>query len=151
MTVLLIRHAEAGLRGGGDGPDEMRPLSAEGWRQAEAFAELFGGARIDRVLSSWYPRCRQTLEPLAASRGLPVEDHPALAEGADPEDALSLMESLEHAALCSHGDVIGGVITRLADDGVPLEGGLRWKKASTWALETRHGRVVSGRYLSPPA
>src|SRR5207302_617517 len=63
VTVFLIRHAEAGQRGGGSGPDELRELD---------------------------------------------------------------------------------------EAGVPLDGGLRWKKASTWALEVRGGKVVSGRYLPPP-
>ena len=150
MTVFLVRHADAGIRGGGDGPDEMRVLDANGRRQAERIAELIGDAPLDRVLSSWYPRCRQTLEPLAAAHGLLVEDHPALAEGTDPAEALRLIASLRAGALCSHGDVIGGAIMLLADDGVPLDGGQRWKKASVWALETRDGRIVSGRYVPPP-
>lgn len=150
MTVFLIRHAKAGARGGGTGPDELRELSEPGRRQATALVTLLATERIDRVLSSGYPRCRQTVDPLAAARGLSVEEDPGLAEGGDPRDLIARLGSLDHGALCSHGDVIGGLVIELNDAAVPLDGGMRWEKASTWALEVRGGRVLSGRYLPPP-
>ena len=150
MTVFLIRHAEAGQRGGGSGPDELRELDDAGRRQADGMVRLLATERVDRVLSSWYPRCRQTVEPLAAARRLSVEEDEGLAEGADPRALVARMGDLDHSALSSHGDVISGVIVELDEAGVPLDGALRWKKASTWALEVRGGKVVSGRYLPPP-
>ena len=35
MTILLVRHARAGSRKDWDGPDEKRPLSKKGRRQAD--------------------------------------------------------------------------------------------------------------------
>src|SRR4029077_18172212 len=94
VTVFLVRHAEAGQRGGGPGLDEQRELSEAGRRQADALVRLLAGERVDRVLSSWYPRCRQTVEPLALARGLSVEEDPALAEGADPRGLIARLGDL---------------------------------------------------------
>ena len=77
----LVRHGEAGDRHAWHDPDELRPLTEEGWRQAKALVDLLADAEIDRLLSSPYVRCVQTLEPLAEARGLPVETTPVLAEG----------------------------------------------------------------------
>ena len=82
MTSVLLRHAAAGDREHWDGDDFHRPLDARGRRQS---AELVGllrpfGAR--RVVSSPYVRCVQTVEPLAAALGLPLELDERLAEGA---------------------------------------------------------------------
>lgn len=151
MTVFLVRHAKAGARGGSAGPDEERELSDPGRRQAAGLVELLAAERVDRVLSSWYPRCVQTVEPLAHARGLPVEVDDGLAEGADPQALLARAAGLDHCVLCSHGDVVGGVVYGLGRSGVRLEGGQRWEKASTWALEVAGGRVSAARYLPPPA
>jgi 8-oxo-dGTP diphosphatase len=150
MSVLLIRHADAGNRHRWTGPDEARPLTDLGWRQARGLVELLAGERIGRILSSPYLRCRQTVEPLAQSRGLPIEDSPALIENAPIDPVLTLIAEVGDAALSTHGDIVGGVIEHLTRRAVPLEGGLQWEKASTWILTVANGQVVQGRYVPPP-
>jgi 8-oxo-dGTP diphosphatase len=151
VTAFLVRHAKAGSREKWVGSDEKRPLSKSGLLQAHGLVEQLRGASLTRILSSPYLRCVQTVEPLAAARGLDVEIEAKLAEGADPALALALLRRDGGEVFCSHADVIAGVMLALADRGVPLTGELTWAKGSTWALEVSGGRFVSGRYLPPPA
>lgn len=133
----MIRHVHAGDRASWSGDDRRRPVSPRGGAQARALVAQLADHPIERVLSSDYDRCVQSVEPLAAARGLPVEHEPALAEGA-PLDALHrLLRRLGETptALCSHGDVIGALVTDLEHRGVALGPEPRWPKASVWVLE----------------
>ena len=150
MTVFLIRHAEAGDRTRWSGPDALRPLTAEGRRQAQGLVRLLSGADIHGVVTSPHVRCRQTVEPLGADRGLAVEDDPRLAEGGDIAEALELLATNDGAAMCSHGDIVKAAVCHLHDEGRPLDGGLQWQKGSTWAFEVGGGTILAGRYLPPP-
>ena len=146
--VLLVRHAEAGDRERWTGDDRVRPLTRRGWRQAQALAERLRDAPLTRILSSPYVRCVQTVEPLAAARGLAVETTDDLAEGAGHRPVLRLLAEVGDAALCTHGDVLQDVLEWLERHGVVLDGGMA--KGSMWMLDTVHGEVVAARYLSPP-
>ena len=143
MAVLLVRHGEAGDRHRWDGPDEERPLSAEGRQQADALTGALAGYEITRVLSSPYLRCTQTVEPLAAARGLPVEASDDLAEGSG-RVALRRVRSLLEGpgtVLCTHGDVVEEVL-----DGLGVRRSAETEKGATWAL-----RPGEARCLPPPA
>src|SRR5918999_450072 len=51
MTTYLVRHAKAGDRSQWDGPDDLRPLSKVGRRQAVGLAdELIEGALVGDAL-----------------------------------------------------------------------------------------------------
>jgi broad specificity phosphatase PhoE len=153
MTILLLRHTHAGDRDRWEGDDRRRPVSARGVRQAERLVEQFGGYPVDRVLTSPYVRCVQSVEPLATARGLDIEEDDRLAEGT-PFDLVQrlLREVADHeVVLCSHGDVIGAIVSDLAHRGVDLgTAGPVWAKASTWVLDgdPQHPRAS---YLPPPA
>ena len=153
-NVFLVRHAKAGNREKWQEPDELRPLTKPGWRQAEALAEMFAGERIAALASSPYVRCVQTLEPLGNALGLPVQEHEALAEGGPYPQALELVRSvaaLGPVALSTHGDVHEVSVQSLAAKGVPLDGSLDFAKGSTWVLTVRLAEVVAARYVAPPA
>lgn len=141
MAVHLVRHAKAGSRPDWGQPDELRPLTESGRVQADALAGKLQPFGIQRVLSSRYARCVQTVEPLARSIGLEVVTVPALAEEADLEDAWALLERLAaggvEAVLCSHGNIIGPLLDRLHRRGVPLDAD-EWscRKGSIWRVET---------------
>jgi phosphohistidine phosphatase SixA len=147
---MLVRHAKAGDREQWTDPDELRPLTKAGRRQAEGLVKILSAMRVAEVLSSPSVRCRETVQPLAHGHGLEVHDSDALAEGAGGAGTLTLIRLHEDAVLCSHADVIGAVVLELAERGVELHGGLRWEKASTWVFTVRRGAVVEGRYLPPP-
>jgi broad specificity phosphatase PhoE len=59
------------------GDYDDRPLTEVGRRQAEFMAgQLLAGGPVDAILSAPNLRCRQSLEPLAMSKGLPIQDAP---------------------------------------------------------------------------
>jgi 8-oxo-dGTP diphosphatase len=151
MTLLLIRHAHAGSRKDWAGDDVLRPVSAKGARQAAALPALLRPWAPSRVLSSPARRCIQTLQPLADSLRVKVEEVEELAEGANGE-AVELVRSLTDArvAMCTHGDVIVEILVALADeDHLDLGPAPRQAKGSVWVLEAKRGRFVKARYLSP--
>jgi 8-oxo-dGTP diphosphatase len=152
VTIYLVRHGKAGDRSRWEGPDDLRPLSKVGRKQAEKLVEQLADATIDHIVSSAYVRCRQSVEPLAEQRRLPVDLADELAEGASLADALVLIEKVAHenAVLCTHGDVAGDLIHHLDRKGVPLGDVVKLEKGSTWVLEVEESEIVAGRYLAPP-
>lgn len=138
MSLLVVRHGDAGDRAAWTGDDRRRPLSATGRRQAEALVGQYADHPIDRVLSSPALRCTATVEPVAAARGLVVEEDEALAEGApfDVVDRFLRRMADTDAVLCSHGDVIGAIVITLRRRGVHLASDPSWRKATTWVLGT---------------
>lgn len=154
MTIYLVRHAQALGRHDWGQPDDLRPLSPKGQRQARALVDLLGRAQIDRVVSSPAVRCTLTVAPLADKLGLDVELANALLEGMPAGGALQLMTRAAAASgdsvLCSHGDLIPDVLRRLTAHGMLLHDPLKWAKGSVWAIDTDAGEPTSARYLTPP-
>lgn len=151
-VIYLVRHALAGKRK--DSTDDWsRPLDKRGLEQRKGIRHLLQAHPITRIGSSDYARCKETVAPLSKRMGVPVEFEPALVEGSHPHRMVGLIHELqgEAAVLCTHGDVIADLIGHLSASGIPLDGGLVWKKGSIWELRTNHGRVVSGRYTPPPS
>lgn len=152
-TILVVRHALAGDRGAWTGDDRVRPLDDRGITQAAALVDQLADWDVRRIVSSAYTRCDQTVQPLAAARQLEVEHHEAVVEGAPRQAATDLLATAETGTvLCSHGDVIGDLVTHLAAGDDRLDGQrLRWRKASTWVLNLDDAnRVVRARLLEPP-
>jgi broad specificity phosphatase PhoE len=150
VKVFLVRHADAGDRERWTGDDRSRPLSERGTAQARGLVRELQDEGIEQVMSSPYLRCIQTVEPLAAARGLGVRSERLLAEGSDPRQTLELIcDTAGPAAMCSQGDVIGGVVSQLADWELIEPDRARWQKGSTWVLEIRDGRVAAATYLPP--
>lgn len=149
--VYLIRHANAGKRTKGDAVDHDRSLSGRGRGQAAQITRDLLRTPISRIESSYYARCEQTVEPLAAALDLPIGHEPSLVEGGAPEQTIDFLHSLHNdaAVLCSHGDIISGVLGQLAAEGVEFDSPLAWQKGSMWELDLVQGRVVAGRYVPP--
>jgi broad specificity phosphatase PhoE len=156
MTIYLVRHAKAGSRSGWEGPDDQRPVSKAGRRQAVALAEALASPPdekpITRIISSPYVRCRQTVEPLGERLLTPVDLAEALAEGSPCAAALVLVDKYadEDVVLCSHGDVIGDLLSHFQHQGVHLDDD-KLEKGSTWVLDLEAGAVIAARYVPPPA
>ncbi|HET9075365.1 MAG TPA: phosphoglycerate mutase family protein [Acidimicrobiales bacterium] len=154
MPVVLVRHAHALSRDRWEGEDRDRELSAKGRRQAEMLVPVLESMAPGRILSSPFLRCLDTVRPLAAALGRPVESECTLAEG-EGRSALSLIDDLasDSPVLCSHGDVIPEILAALARrDGLDLGAVPRWEKASVWVLEPEDGtgRFYRATYLPPP-
>ncbi|MFN2462626.1 MAG: histidine phosphatase family protein [Candidatus Dormibacteria bacterium] len=150
MKVFLTRHAHAGDRSEWSGDDRSRPLTGRGQAQARGLCQAVAAEGITRVMTSPFLRCIQTVEPLAEALGLPVMTERLLAEGSDWRETLDLVrDSAGPTVFCSQGDVIGGIVTRLAEMGLVSQGAARWQKGSTWALEVHDRSVVSATYIAP--
>jgi hypothetical protein len=106
----LVRHAHAGSQKRWRGPDQLRPLSALGDRQAVGLLARCGGYPVTRILSSPTVRCHQTVVPLSQERAVPIEVVAALDVDAPVEGLLELMAdpSMETTILCGHGGQIVG-------------------------------------------
>ena len=116
------------------------------------FARLYNDVVPKRFLSSPATRCIETIEPWALARDSTVEPDDRLFEGHGGGVIFELLRELgdEDAVLCSHGDVIPGIIFELRNRNMIPEGPLPCAKASTWHLETVEGSVVAATYLPPP-
>jgi 8-oxo-dGTP diphosphatase len=108
MPLLLVRHAAAGKRSAWTRDDRLRPLDERGRSQAEGLVHTLARWKVERVLTSPYVRCVQTVEPLAERLGLPIEERGELAEGAGRDAAMALVDEVDgtSAVLCTHGDIV---------------------------------------------
>lgn len=152
--IHLIRHAHAGSRREWKGDDAVRPLSERGWDQAEAIAAALADERIDRLLSSEYVRCVQTLEPLGRRLGLEVDAVDPLTEGGSGRKALDLLLERagagERVAACSHGDVIPAIVATALGRGAELDGPASLAKGARYVLAVKGGQVVRMTHVPPP-
>lgn len=141
MPILLVRHATAGKRGTWEGDDRLRPLDERGRRQAAGLVVQLGRFEPERILSSPFLRCMQTVEPLAGELGLAVETAEELSEGAGRRHALALLLRLgpTTAVLCTHGDIVEDLL------------GEESEKGSTWVLSVDGERVTPLEHIPPPA
>jgi broad specificity phosphatase PhoE len=153
MAIYLVRHAKAGDRTLWRQDDWLRPLSRAGRAQARGILDQLSDAQFDRVLSSPYVRCIETVAPIAGARRLAIEPDDALAEGGDLDAVFTIIRKhiATGAVLCSHGDIIPAVLESLAASGIDIGPDPRCPKGCTWVLEAdRGGEITHVRYLPPP-
>ena len=137
--LLVVRHASAGRSEEWIGDDARRPLDARGRKQAAKLVDQLAPFEVERILSSPFDRCIQTVEPPAAARGLELELTDDLAEGAGPERVRTLLADLAGSAsvVCGHGPEL-----------VPLFG--RTKKGATVVVDAGDGALGELGRLQPP-
>lgn len=159
MSLILVRHAQAGSRSDFDGDDLLRPLSGRGRHQAADIAGTIvdvTGSRVAAILTSPYRRCIETVAPLGAALGVGIEVALMLGEG-PTETARAEVRRVggrirtEHVVWCSHGDILPAVLEMIAvQDGLDLGRDARVQKGSIWVLDvdddSRFDRAV---YLRP--
>jgi phosphohistidine phosphatase SixA len=137
-VILLIRHAWAGHRTDWEGDERPRPLDERGRRQAAALVDLLADYDVDRILSSPAARCVQTVEPLAAARGLDVEVREELFEDCQEEEGAAFVRGLDGSpAISCHGGLSWSLV------GEPQ------KKGEVIVLERRAGSLRSVTRLRP--
>jgi 8-oxo-dGTP diphosphatase len=149
VSIYVVRHADALSRQKWSEDDTLRPLTAKGFAQAKGLLEQLADVRVDTIVSSPAVRCTQTVVPLAEERGLTVVEDPVLWETAAVGMARRLLDDLDHAVLCSHGDLIPDLIDELIGEGMEAIG-RDCKKGSTWVLEREGPTFVRGTYVPPP-
>jgi broad specificity phosphatase PhoE len=149
--IYLLRHAHAGSKKAWRGPDDRRPLSAAGRREAAGLVPQYRDRPVATILSSPALRCQQTVQPLAQQRRLPVDLEGRLDVDAEAEAAAAalLRPDLDDVVLCTHGELIGELLGLLRARGAPIGQDARWPKGSTWLLRLNGDRVAEATYLSP--
>ena len=149
MPVYLIRHGNAFARKGwpANEPDELRPMSKTGRNQARRLAEHLADVPFTRLVSSPFLRCIQTLEPFADARGLDITIARELSEAEPPSGAEAWVLATAAdgpAALCTHGDIVRGLIDDLIERGVErADEPMGYRKGSAWRLDVLDGRVTA--------
>jgi broad specificity phosphatase PhoE len=154
MTVYLYRHAKAGTREAWKDDDWYRPLTVRGHQQARALVAALEDATFDRILSSPYVRCMESVVPISGARSMPIEPVEELTEGAPLDGAVALVRkhAISGALMCMHGDVLPMLLDYYAAAGVDIPKKRAWPKGCMWTLETDNtGEVIRARYTAPPA
>jgi 8-oxo-dGTP diphosphatase len=151
-TFYVVRHAKAGSRGHWTGDDRLRPLTRKGWKQAEGLVPVLEKFPITAIFSSPYLRCVQTVEPLGRARKVTVKTATELAEGRGLEGLAEFLtdKKLDHAVLCTHGDIMWELVEDLVGRHVIRAGEGGFDKGSTWVLSTKDGIPTKARYLDAP-
>ena len=152
MAAYVVRHAKAGDRDEWKGDDRLRPLTMSGRRQAEELAEALKKDQIDKILSSPYVRCVETVEPLAVKLKLPIEPRNDLQEGAGGESVIRLIKECKgrNTVLCTHGDVVKELVEKLIERGLVSRSRASNEKAGTWVLDEQDGKIIRAKYLPAP-
>jgi 8-oxo-dGTP diphosphatase len=105
VPLVLVRHASAGSPEEWRGDDRERPLDPRGIKQAKKLVRLLADLPIDQILTSPYLRCIETIEPLAAARGLVPEARDELTVERQDTEGVELVRNLagESVLVCGHG------------------------------------------------
>lgn len=121
VPIVLLRHCKAKDATTWRDEDRDRPLGKRGVKDAVFMAELLSSWSIDRIVSSDASRCLQTVEPLSARTGIPVEAVTGLSQDAyvSGTDTLStvaaeLAGNLRATVVCSHGPVLPSLAAALS-------------------------------------
>ena len=164
VPCILLRHSGAGSKGGWPADDLLRPLDAQGLRDAEVLARLLSCYAPRRVLSSAAERCVATVQPYAARAGVAIEIEPALTDspgGGAPPDAMLLARQLIEelvsgpvsAVVCAHGENLPMLLDwACAWLGTKVPDSPQLAKGAFWVLHIDRGTAVSAeRYQPSPA
>ncbi len=141
MTLYLIRHAKADLRGPAYPDDSLRPLIAKGHEQARALAAAFKVLDIgfDRLFSSPMLRAVQTAGPLAArlKPGRSLETLKSLSDNDYVQvliDIAQALKSKDHSiALVGHEPYLSELTSLLLSDDTATVA-VKFKKAAVVEL-----------------
>ena len=127
--LIVIRHGD---RLGPQGLDSDTGLTEKGKEQARRIQRFFSASfpmESPELISSPRLRCRETLQALAISKGLPIEISLLLEEGGDLRTKVDrFIKKWKHAparimVACSHGDWIPVLLDQLVSKSIDLSTG----------------------------
>jgi 2,3-bisphosphoglycerate-dependent phosphoglycerate mutase len=106
-TYILLRHAEKGDDGTKD-PE----LSSLGKTRAESLVKILAEQKIDAIYSTPYKRTRSTVTPLAAAKGLSVQDYNA----ANLTDIVAATQKFKGGTvvICGHSNTTPALLNLIA-------------------------------------
>jgi 8-oxo-dGTP diphosphatase len=114
--VIVVRHGTSRPRDSWAYADADRPLVSAGRRQAQGLVPLLACWRPERLVSSPWKRCLDTVEPYATTTGLAVRTKGSLSEdgvrrspGRARRNVQRLLDRGRPALLCTHRPVLAEV------------------------------------------
>lgn len=124
QNLLLVRHAKAESRKSWKGTDANRPITPKGAAAAFALNRELACYSPDRLATSPWLRCQETLQVLSWQTGLPLEyvgeltedafaDHPSKSWVAFRNQIERTLNERQTTAICMHRPVIGGMFDHL--------------------------------------
>lgn len=161
MDLYILRHGIAVPHGAaGYDRDSDRPLTEKGAKKTRQIAHAMStlGLRVDIILSSPFPRARQTAEIVAKEIGLEknLENTDNLAVGGDPQALIDEVNakyhSLEGVMLVGHEPSLSELISVLVSGYANLS--ITMKKGGLCKLTVdglRYGRCATLEWLLAPA
>jgi 8-oxo-(d)GTP phosphatase len=127
VPVLVVRHGTSRPRDSWAGADADRPLVSAGRRQARGLVPLLACWCPQRVVSSPWRRCLETVAPFAESASLRVVTKNSLSQAGAARSAKRAMRQVQRlldraqpAVLCTHRPVLADVFTVLRN-GAPRD------------------------------
>ncbi len=156
--LVLLRHAYAGERDFWPGDDSARSLDETGQATVKTLAPLLAVYEPTRIISARPARCVQSVAPLAALTGLPIEVDERFDESTSvPTTAAVVRELAAHGGVtvvCSQGGLIPDVVATFSGrDGSAY----RTPKGSAWVLGFAGSAASAGKdfvgadFFSPSA
>ncbi|BAH48487.1 SixA phosphatase family protein [Rhodococcus opacus] len=144
---VLLRHAHAIGQQDWTASDALRPLSDLGRDQATGLIGTLAGVDLHVLYCSPTTRCLDTLAPLAAARGLHVQEHPLLAPDAATDELCAALDAIDLAGTlwCTHGEILTALAAITRADGTPAFPIGHTAKGGAWLLNAR----TPLRYLDP--
>ena len=153
MEIWLLRHAAAEERSS-SGRDSDRTLTEDGHKRAREVARGLAVLEpgIELILTSPYPRARQTAEPAARALGLSgrLRETRSLEPDRNPEEILDEVraEGVEAILLVGHEPHLGALLGRLVAGRPGVE--LPMKKAAIARVSWSGSGAGTLRALLPP-
>ena len=152
LELYLLRHAHAGDPQAWDGPDEARPLSQKGRRQAERLGAFLAERSFapDAIVTSPKLRARQTAEIVADALGIAVSVDDRLAAPLDEDVVAALADAVggTSVVLVGHDPDFSDLAASLTgSEYLPLKKGAIARIDMTLPIQAGSGIL---RWLLPP-
>ncbi|MFH1474328.1 MAG: histidine phosphatase family protein [Chloroflexota bacterium] len=152
VELCFLRHAQAADRDTWDEPDELRPLTEKGRRQAERIGRTLAAAGFapDAVITSPLVRARETAEIVAAHVGVTALIEPRLGEPLDLATVEAILDDAgrpRRPIVVGHDPDFSELVSALVGAPVPMRKGALARIDVERPLAYGQGEL---RWLLPP-
>ena len=152
IALHLLRHADAGDPAQWTGPDDLRPISPKGRRQAERLGRHLAALEcgVDLVVTSPRLRAVETARRVAAHLRVPVTEEGRLAGPLDPTVLEAILSDARHPRsplLVGHDPDFSALLTSLTGVNGGLSKGALARLDLDEPVEAGTARLV---FLLPP-
>ena len=150
--MIIVRNGHAERTVPWNHEEWLRPLSNHGQVQASALVHALAHDDVGDLWSSASQRCRATLGPLAAQRGLKVTEHRLLDRDASSDKLLAsiLAHAGEPWVLCTHGAVITGLLRLGHATGLLVAPAIVTERGAAWRVAGLHTGSITMEYVPSP-